>query len=56
MNHFAGKIRILALVIGLLIWSQPMFVFSANETQPLKKIVIAYSGLSPSQAAAWMAY
>ena len=56
MNHFAGKIRILALVIGLLVWSQPMFVFSANETQPLKKIVIAYSGISPSQAAAWMAY
>ena len=28
----------------------------AAASQPLKKVVIAYSGISPSQAPAWMAY
>jgi len=29
---------------------------AAAASQPLKKVVIAYSGISPSQAPAWMAY
>ena len=56
MNYSASKSKIVALLIGLLTWSQAMFVFSADGTQPLKKIVIAYSAISPSQAPAWMAY
>jgi NitT/TauT family transport system substrate-binding protein len=56
MNYSASKSKIVALLIGLLSWSQAMFVFSADGTQPLKKIVIAYSAISPSQAPAWMAY
>src|SRR5690349_4867423 len=56
MNYSASKSKIVALLIGLLTWSQAMFVFSADGTQTLKKIVIAYSAISPSQAPAWMAY
>ena len=32
------------------------FAADAGTSQPLKKVVIAYSGISPSQAPAWMAY
>lgn len=56
MNYCSRKSKI-ALLIGLLAWSQSIFVFSADTaTQPLKKIVIAYSAISASQAPAWMAY
>ncbi len=43
----------LALIVFL-----PSFALAgdAGTPQPLKKIVIAYSGISPSQAPAWMAY
>ncbi len=58
MNYFAYRNKIFALVIGFLAWSHSVFVLSADgtTTPPLKKIVIAYSGISPSQAPAWMAY
>ena len=48
MNYSASKSKIVALLIGLLTWSQAMFVFSADGTQTLKKIVIA---IAPSRLA-----
>jgi len=44
-------------IIGLLACTYQGVVFSAEgpATPPLKKIVIAYSGISPSQAPVWMA-
>ncbi len=42
-----------AVVLGAL---PPGAAFAADAPQPLKKVVIAYSGISPSQAPAWVAY
>ncbi len=53
---FCGSCRALSagLALAALV---PAAVFAADGTaQPLKKVVIAYSGISPSQAPAWMAY
>ena len=57
MNHLTYNCKLFMLAIGLLGWSHSVFVFAADGTPPpLKKVVIAYSGISPSQAPAWMAY
>ena len=58
MKCILGKISILALLMGLLAWTKPIAAIAAEgaSSQPLKKVFIAYSGISPSQAPAWMAY
>jgi len=57
MKLFFPKANLPALIIGLLVGTQPFSALSAERPapQPLKKIVIGYSGISPSQAPAWMA-
>jgi NitT/TauT family transport system substrate-binding protein len=60
MNHghhhlFARLYQLLAL-LTLTSLASAGFAADAGAPQPLKKVVIAYSGISPSQAPAWMAY
>jgi NitT/TauT family transport system substrate-binding protein len=43
------------LALGTII-SAATFAADAGTSQPLKKVAIAYSGISPSQAPAWIAY
>jgi ABC-type nitrate/sulfonate/bicarbonate transport system substrate-binding protein/LysM repeat protein len=47
---------IFALSAVALLFPSPAFAAAAGTPPPLKKVVIAYSGISPSQAPAWMAY
>lgn len=58
MTNFLRKIAFAALMTGFLIGSPSVPAWSAGTPagQPLKKIAIGYSGISPSQAPAWMAY
>jgi NitT/TauT family transport system substrate-binding protein len=57
MKLFFDRLALALWITGLLAWNLPRAGFSAEgpAAQPLKKIVIAYSGISPSQAPAWMA-
>ncbi|MGE5216352.1 MAG: ABC transporter substrate-binding protein [Chloroflexota bacterium] len=58
MTDFLRKMTFAMLMIGFLAASPPVSAWSADTPpkQPLKKIAIGYSGISPSQAPAWMAY
>jgi NitT/TauT family transport system substrate-binding protein len=58
MKGFSQKLAALTLLIGLTAWTKPLAAIAAEgpASQPLKKVFIAYSGISPSQAPAWMAY
>ena len=56
-NLLCGSYRVLCawLALGALV-SAATFAADVGTSQPLKKVVIAYSGISPSQAPAWIAY
>ena len=57
MKYFPHKMTLAVMLMGLLTLSLTMPAGSAETpAQPLKKITIGYSGISPSQAPAWMAY
>jgi NitT/TauT family transport system substrate-binding protein len=58
MKYSVSRITIGALLTVLLGWTLPLSSFAAEGSAPqaLKKIVIGYSGISPSQAPSWMAY
>ncbi len=43
-------------VAVIVLFPSSRFAADAGASHPLKKVVIAYSGISPSQAPAWMAY
>ncbi len=56
-NFFYRSYRaIFALLAVVVLFPSPAHGADAGTPQPLKKVVIAYSGISPSQAPAWMAY
>jgi NitT/TauT family transport system substrate-binding protein len=56
-NRFCRSLRTLFVWLTLIaILPSSALAADAGTPQPLKKIVIAYSGISPSQAPAWMAY
>src|SRR5512143_3838695 len=46
----------LAALFLLALFPSAVLAADTRTAQPLKKIVIAYSAISPSQAPAWMAY
>ncbi|MGE5818356.1 MAG: ABC transporter substrate-binding protein [Deltaproteobacteria bacterium] len=56
-NLFCWSCRALSawLALGALV-PAATFATDAETSQPLKKVVIAYSGISPSQAPVWIAY
>jgi len=57
MKYFLHKMTLAVMLMALLTLSLTMAAGSAETpAQPLKKITIGYSGISPSQAPAWMAY
>ncbi len=45
-----------AFVALIVLFPLSVLAADAGTPQPLRKVVIAYSGISPSQAPAWMAY
>lgn len=56
-NLFYRSYRALfALLAVVVLFPSSALAADAGTLQPLKKVVIAYSGISPSQAPAWMAY
>lgn len=56
-NLFYRSYRaVLALSAVVALFPSSGFAADARTPQPLKKVVIGYSGISPSQAPAWMAY
>ena len=56
-NFFYRSYRaIFALLVVVVLFPSFALGADAGTPQPLKKVVIAYSGISPSQAPAWMAY
>jgi len=58
MKNVTSQIALLGLLIACLAapFSPPAWSAENSPAPPLKKITIGYSGISPSQAPAWMAY
>lgn len=55
-HHLFSRLYQLLALLTFTVLASASFAADAGAPQPLKKIVIAYSGISPSQAPAWMAY
>lgn len=55
-NLFHQLHRVLSALLMSALCSSTALAADTGTPQPLKKVVIAYSGISPSQAPAWMAY
>ena len=55
-SHFDQMRGLIFVLLILALFSSPTLAADATAPQALKKVVIGYSGISPSQAPAWMAY